>query len=84
MDELLSAKDLERILSLNRKLIYRLIAEGQIPRPLRVGKSFRWRRRDIEMWQFLDCPPADKFEQMHEAALRIFEMSFLARDGCTK
>jgi predicted DNA-binding transcriptional regulator AlpA len=45
---LLTVEDLERILRVDRRTIARLCNKGQLPRPLKLGGSNRWRMRDFE------------------------------------
>ena len=40
-----------RITGLSRSTLYRLIADEQFPRPVRLGpRAVAWRREDIEAW----------------------------------
>jgi predicted DNA-binding transcriptional regulator AlpA len=47
LEPLLTLKDLERLLRVNERTIYRLCERGQLPRPLKVGAGNRWRAQDI-------------------------------------
>lgn len=40
----------------------RLTSRAANPRPLHVGRRIVWRRRDIEFWIEIDCPPRPEFE----------------------
>lgn len=40
-----------RVTELSRSTLYRLIADEQFPRPVRLGpRAVAWRRTDIEAW----------------------------------
>ena len=40
-----------RVTGLGRSTIYRLIAEGQFPRPVQLAsRAVAWRRSDIDSW----------------------------------
>lgn len=40
-----------RVTGLSRSTVYRLIAHGQFPRPVRLGpRAVAWRRQDLEAW----------------------------------
>jgi prophage regulatory protein len=40
-----------RVTGLSRSTLYRLIADGQFPRPVRLGpRAVAWRRVDVEAW----------------------------------
>ena len=48
LEPLLIVEDLERILRVDRRTIARLCKKGQLPPPLKLGGSNRWRVKDIE------------------------------------
>ncbi len=48
MEPLLTVKDLESLFRVNRRTITRLCHMGQLPRPLKIGGSNRWKVKDIE------------------------------------
>ncbi len=40
-----------RVTGLSRSTLYRLIADEQFPRPVRLGpRAVAWRRKDVEAW----------------------------------
>ena len=45
---LLRMADVQKIVGLSRAAIYALIAQGLFPRPLKIGRSSRWRPDEIE------------------------------------
>jgi predicted DNA-binding transcriptional regulator AlpA len=45
---LLKRSDLQNVLRISGRTIDRLVAKGGLPRPIRVGQSYRWRVVDIE------------------------------------
>jgi excisionase family DNA binding protein len=47
---LLSKKELARLLGVSPRSVDRLVAAGQLPRPIKVGALSRWRRDDVEQW----------------------------------
>jgi excisionase family DNA binding protein len=47
MQRLLTVSDLAELLKAHPRTIYLWIQSGEIPRPMRVGKRFRWREEDI-------------------------------------
>lgn len=49
-DILLSMKDITAHSGLSDKHYYSLIARGLFPRPLKIGRSSRWRKSDYEAW----------------------------------
>ena len=51
MERLLRRTELEEILGLSRASIYRLIALGRFPAPLKIGISaVRWHPQDVRDW----------------------------------
>ena len=50
-DKLLRRREVERITGMSRSSIYRLMQEGDFPRPVRVGlAAVRWKVSEIEAW----------------------------------
>jgi len=57
---LISADELARLLGISTRTIWRRLSGGEIPKPVRLGKSVRWRLADIESWIDGGCiPPGD-------------------------
>lgn len=48
--ELLNVKDLAKLLSMSVRTVWRLRSAGCLPKPIRIGRSVRWDRADIERW----------------------------------
>ena len=50
-DRLLRIRQVEEITGLSRSSIYRLMQDGEFPRPVKVGPAaVRWRASDINTW----------------------------------
>ncbi len=50
-DRLLRRRNVEEVTGLSRSSIYRLMQEGEFPRPVKVGlAAVRWRESDITAW----------------------------------
>lgn len=47
---LLRRQDLERWLQLSGRTIYRLVDAGQLPHPVAIGRSVRWRVEEVESY----------------------------------
>lgn len=47
---LLRMKDITAHSGLSDKYYYSLISRGLFPRPLKIGRSSRWRKSDYETW----------------------------------
>ena len=47
---LLSFDSLSAYTELNRTRVYSLIRQGRFPRPLKFGKTSRWRKSDVDNW----------------------------------
>lgn len=57
LPRLITADELAAILGLSKRSVWRLVANGEIPEPLRVGGSTRWPLDEIEAWLDAGCPP---------------------------
>lgn len=49
-ERLLRVKDVAAICGVSTRHIYRLKDRGQMPAPMKLGSSTRWRERDISEW----------------------------------
>ena len=48
---LLRLRAVMHVTGLSRSTLYRLIADGQFPRPVRLGaRAVAWRRSDVDAW----------------------------------
>lgn len=61
--ELVSAKQLAKMLALSVRTVWRYRAAQRLPKPLTVGSSIRWRVSDIRMYLECDCN-MNEFELM--------------------
>ena len=56
-DGMLKVSDVAERLGCSTRTVYRLIATGNLPKPLRIGKLIRWEREGFEAWIAAGCPP---------------------------
>lgn len=54
--ELLDVREVARLLGVSPRHVIRLASEGRMPRPIRLGRSVRWSRREIISWLDAGCP----------------------------
>lgn len=47
---LIDVDEVARRLAVSAQTVRRLVAAGQFPAPIRVGRSVRWRLADVEAW----------------------------------
>ena len=52
---LLTAGELANLLRVHRRQVYRLVSGGRCPPPLKIGRSARWSRAQIESWVENGC-----------------------------
>jgi len=48
-------KGFAEMLTCSPRTVYRLSDSGEMPRPVKVGRLVRWRRKDLEDWIADDC-----------------------------
>ena len=56
MQELLTVKEVAVMLSLSVRSIWRMDAEGRIPKSIKIGKSRRWNAKALTQWIQNGCP----------------------------
>lgn len=59
---LLNDKRTAAELGISRRKLWTMNATGQLPAPVRMGRSVRWRTADITEWVRLGCPSREVFE----------------------
>jgi len=66
--QLLSAKELAKMLSLSKRQIHRLNSCHRLPAPIRIGGSIRWDlERDIKPWLAAGAPDRKAWVAMKQA-----------------
>lgn len=51
LDEpLVDMKFITKFTGLTDKWFYKLIQDGQFPKPIKLGRSSRWLKREVEQW----------------------------------
>ena len=60
--ELINAKQLATLLSISERTLYRLKSMGELPMPVILGGSVRWRRTEISCWIEQGCPKPSQRE----------------------
>ncbi len=59
----LTASDVAMLLGISRAHVWRLNAAYQLPEPIRLGKSVRWPRAEIEAWLAAGAPSRPVWER---------------------
>ena len=54
--ELITANQFAKLLSISERTLYRLKSTGQLPAPIVLGGSVRWRLKEIWKWIDEGCP----------------------------
>jgi len=54
--ELVNARELARVLAVSERTLYRLKSTGELPPPVVLGGSVRWRLDEIRQWISKGCP----------------------------
>lgn len=55
--ELINVSELADLLSLSVRTVWRLNSAGRLPKPVRLGRSVKWRKNEIIDWLASNCPP---------------------------
>ncbi|HCU1240453.1 AlpA family phage regulatory protein [Klebsiella variicola] len=49
-DQLVDMRFITKLTGLTDKWFYKLIRDGQFPKPIKLGRSSRWLRSEVEDW----------------------------------
>jgi predicted DNA-binding transcriptional regulator AlpA len=64
----LSANDLSVVLNVSLSHIHALHRTARLPLPVRLGRSTRWRKSEIEAWLAAGCPCRAKWESIRKVS----------------
>lgn len=56
---LLDVNEAAKFIHVSRATIYRLIDEGRIPNPVKIGSRVLFRIEELELWIQADCPRSE-------------------------
>jgi predicted DNA-binding transcriptional regulator AlpA len=63
---LIDAKEAARMCDLGISTWYNLLASGKAPKPVRLGRSVKWRRDELRAWIGAGCPARSTWDSMKE------------------
>ncbi|EFN5410312.1 AlpA family transcriptional regulator [Escherichia coli] len=49
-DQFVDMKFITRLTGLTDKWFYKLIQDGEFPKPIKLGRSSRWLKSEVEQW----------------------------------
>lgn len=58
---LLDARDAATMCRLSKSTWHKLVASGKAPKPIKLGRSSRWNRGELEDWIAAGCPARYKW-----------------------
>ncbi len=53
---LLTADEVAAMLNVSERTLWRLLSGGKVPKPVRFGRSTRWRDSEVREWIERGCP----------------------------
>ena len=68
--ELLTVKEVAKRLKVSVRQVWKLNASAQIPQPVRLARSVRWRATDLADWIDMGCPSREVFEADRDARVQ--------------
>lgn len=54
---LITAEEFAELMQVSVRSVWRLRSAGEIPEPVRIGGTIRWRREEVLQWIAAGCPP---------------------------
>ena len=64
---LLPAGAAARLLGISERHFYKLHSSGRVPKPIRLGRSVRWRADELRDWVAAGTPARDRWQGIREA-----------------
>lgn len=65
-DGMFGPSDFARLLHVSRAKFFRMASRGDIPEPIRFGRSVRWPKSEIRRWIAARCPKRDKWREQRD------------------
>ncbi|MCZ6653208.1 MAG: helix-turn-helix domain-containing protein [Planctomycetota bacterium] len=65
--ELLTANGLARALKVSVRQVWKMLSRGDLPSPIKLGRSVRWRSAEIARWLDAGAPTRELWEQLKKA-----------------
>jgi predicted DNA-binding transcriptional regulator AlpA len=62
--QIITANELSLVIGVTPRQIWRLKAEGKLPRSLRIGGSVRWSVKEVAAWIDGGCPDRKTWENI--------------------
>ena len=66
---MMDVRDVARELKVSPRQVWKLVASGQFPKPVRIARSVRWRRDEVTAWIAAGCPTLTQWETMRGNAV---------------
>lgn len=66
---LLDATQAGMVCGIHRATVFKLVACGKFPRPVKLGRSTRWVKDELNAWIAAKCPSLAKWESIKDAPL---------------
>jgi excisionase family DNA binding protein len=60
---LITASELAAMMQVSVRTLWRLLSQGRILKPIRLGGATRWRRDEVRRWIDQGCPPPSGTQQ---------------------
>lgn len=54
--QLITAEELAKLMQVSERTLWRLLSGGKLPKPVRIGRSTRWRLAEVNDWIERGCP----------------------------
>lgn len=55
-ERLLNVRELAERLGVSARMVFKMLAAGKLPAPIRLGRSLRWRAAAVDAWIADGCP----------------------------
>lgn len=68
---LITVNDTASLLRVSRRQVFKLIASGRCPEPVRIGRSVRLNRQELLQWIEAGCPAREEWKAIRRAAVSM-------------
>lgn len=64
---LISLATFSQLMGISKRSLQRLLTQGKLPTPVRLGRCLRWVRKEVDAWIAAKCPDLSRVQKVRGA-----------------
>lgn len=67
VSSLISLATFAGLMNMSKRSLQRLLTQGKLPTPIRLGRCLRWVRKEVDDWIAAKCPDLSRVQKLRGA-----------------